>query len=88
MTVGEHRYVHSRYPGMLDTRAEQNVPWDCPHCTRHQDNESFEIADLTYSHHLWVDHKIRRAEQPIPLEDVIPMTPEQVAWVRRSRGVA
>jgi hypothetical protein len=60
--------------------------WDCPHCTHHEDSPTLALAELTYGHHLWVVHAIRGAEQPIPLEDVIPMTPDQVAWVRRSRG--
>jgi hypothetical protein len=69
-----------------DNGTYRDFGWDCPHCAHHEDADSLGHADLGYSHHLWTVHAFRRAEQPIPLEDVIPMTPDQVAWVRRSRG--
>lgn len=46
-----------------------------------RDEQTLDVLRVMVRHHLWTVHAIRGVDA----EDRLPMTPEQVAWVRSQR---
>ena len=59
-------------------------PFKCDACNRQWDRDGMSLDYLReiVGDHLWAEHGIRREDQG----DLLPMTDEQIAWVRAQRS--